>query len=274
MQERREATAARRRRRGLSSSPSPCRCAECCLGTMTWGQQNTEAEAHEQLNYAWDAAGINFLDTAEIYPVPPKKETQGLTDRYIGSWLKGRPRDSVVLASKVSGYGRQDYLRAGGAQPRVTAPQIVESVDASLARLGTDHIDLLQVHWPDRYVPLFGAATYDAALEREGDIPFEEQLRGLEAVVAAGKVRYVGLSNETSYGVMQFAAAAERLGLPRVVSIQNSYSLLVRGGFETDLAEVWPPDGSAVERGAPRENLSLSSARALWAAQRAAEWGK
>ncbi|KAI3433531.1 hypothetical protein D9Q98_003341 [Chlorella vulgaris] len=212
----------------------------CCLGTMTWGMQNTEQEAHEQLSAAWDEYGLNFMDTAEIYPVPPAAETQGLTERYIGSWLKGsgRRREDVVLASKVSGYGRQPYLREGGKVPRVDAANIEYAVNKSLERLGTDHLDLLQIHWPDRYVPLFGAQPYDQAQEREGDVPFEEQLRGLEAVVKAGKVRYVGVSNETSYGVMRFIQAAEQLGLPRITSIQNSYSLLVRGSFETDLAEV------------------------------------
>lgn len=213
----------------------------CCLGTMTWGQQNTEAEAHEQLDYAFEN-GINFLDTAEIYPVPPVKETQGLTDRYIGSWFASRQnRDKVVLATKVSGYGRQSYLRKDGSTPRVNEKNIVESVDASLERLGVDHVDLLQVHWPDRYVPLFGAASYDASLERPDDVPFEEQLRGLEKVIQAGKVRYIGVSNETSYGVMKFSQLAESAGLPKIQTIQNSYSLIARSLFETDLAEVCAP---------------------------------
>lgn len=212
----------------------------CCLGTMTWGVQNTEVEAHEQLSYAWDQ-GINFLDTAEMYPIPPSAETQGRTEQYIGTWLQQRRREDVILATKVSGYGRQSYLRDDGSLPRVDARNIRESVDKSLARLQTDHIDLLQIHWPDRYVPLFGAPSYDAANEREA-VPFEEQLAGLEAVIRAGKVRFVGVSNETSYGVMSFVQAARQgLGLPMIVSIQNSYSLLVRGSFETDLAEVCAP---------------------------------
>lgn len=213
---------------------------ECCLGTMTWGVQNTEAEAHEQLNYAWER-GINFLDTAEMYPVPPTQETQGKTDEYIGSWLKQRRREDVVLATKVSGYGRQTYLRADGELPRVNEKNILESVDKSLQRLGTDYVDLLQIHWPDRYIPLFGAGVYDAKNEREGDVPFEDQLRALEKVIKEGKVRYIGVSNETSYGVMKFCQAAEMSGLPKIVSIQNSYSLLVRGPFETDLVEVCAP---------------------------------
>lgn len=209
----------------------------CCLGTMTWGKQNTEQEAHEQLSYAFDY-GLNFMDTAEMYPVPPTKDTQGLTDKYIGSWMKNQKRDGIVLATKVAGYGQHNtYLRDNGQTVRVTKDQIVESVDKSLARLGTDYIDLLQIHWPDRYVPLFGGGAYDIANEREGDIPFEEQLRGLEEVVKAGKVRYVGVSNETSYGVSEFVHAAKAAGLPRIQTIQNVYHLIQRGSFETDLAE-------------------------------------
>eukprot|EP00775_Hariotina_reticulata_P004116 gene4116-4362_t len=160
----------------------------CCLGTMTWGKQNTEAEAHQQLQYAIDEYGINFFDTAEMYPVPPAKETQGLTDKYIATWLKGKKRDSLVLATKVAGYGTHNtYLRDPPETVRVTPSQIKQSVDSSLQRLGTDYIDLLQIHWPDRYVPLFGSSAYDIANERQGDMPFDEQLRGLEEVIKAGK---------------------------------------------------------------------------------------
>lgn len=212
----------------------------CCLGTMTFGEQNTESESHQMLDHALEQ-GINFVDTAEIYPVPPKESTQGKTDRFIGSWLKNHARSRVVLASKVSGYGRQSYLREQGEFPRVNAKNIVESVDKTLKRLGTDYIDLLQIHWPDRYVPLFGASAYDANNEREDAVPFEEQLKGFEKVINQGKCRYIGVSNETSYGVMKFIQASEQLGLPRIQTIQNSYSLLVRGPFETDLAEVCAP---------------------------------
>lgn len=216
---------------------------ECCLGTMTWGCQNTEDEAHEQLSYAFDL-GINFMDTAEMYPIPPNKETQGLTDKYIGTWLKKglHKREDIVLATKVSGYSDQrSYIR--GDTLRVRPDQISASVDASLQRLGVDYVDLLQIHWPDRYVPLFGdAPPYDPSKERPDDVPFEEQLRGLQKVVEAGKVRYVGVSNETSWGVSQFHAAAKAdSSLPMVQTIQNSYSLLVRTAFETDLAEVCAP---------------------------------
>ncbi|CAK0734225.1 hypothetical protein CVIRNUC_000401 [Coccomyxa viridis] len=206
---------------------------------MTWGVQNKESEAHQQLSYAVQDIGLNFFDTAEIYPVPPSAETQGQTDRFISTWLKKQKREELVLATKVAGYGNK-YLRQNGEETRITAKQVEESVNGSLSRLGTDHIDLLQVHWPDRYVPLFGAGAYDIANERD-EVPFEEQLRALDNVVRAGKVRYIGVSNETSYGVMRFAQLAEQLGLPKIVSIQNSYSLLVRTGFETDLAEVCAP---------------------------------
>ncbi|MEW5300933.1 MAG: hypothetical protein WDW36_003824 [Sanguina aurantia] len=209
----------------------------CTLGTMTWGEQNTEAEGHEQLNWAFDH-GINILDSAEMYPIPTKADTQGRTDRIIASWMKGRKRDDIVLASKVSGFSeRTTWVRDPPKTVRVNREQIVESVERSLQRLGTDHIDLLQIHWPDRYVPLFGATSYDVKLERKDSVPFEEQLMGLEEVVRSGKVRYVGVSNETSYGVSEFVRASKATGLPKIVSIQNSYSLIVRGAYETDLAE-------------------------------------
>ena len=142
---------------------------ECCLGTMTWGQQNTEEEAHQQLSYALLDCGLNFIDTAEIYPVPPKQETQGQTDRFIGSWLKKNrgsvKREDLVIASKVSGYGRQTYLRKDGSFPRVNAKNIVESVDSTLSRLGVTEIELLQIHWPDRYVPVFLRRNFFSACE-------------------------------------------------------------------------------------------------------------
>lgn len=209
---------------------------EICLGTMTWGQQNTEAEAHQQLSYALDC-GVNFMDAAEMYPVPGKEETQGLTEKYIGSWLKNQKREDLIIASKVAGKSdRMTYLRDNGVV-RVTKADIAEGVDKILQRLGTDYIDLLQIHWPDRYVSLFGAKPYDEAMTYEA-VPFEEQLEGLKAVIDAGKVRHVGVSNETSFGVMEFIRLSEQLNLPRMISIQNSYSLITRGPFETNLSEV------------------------------------
>jgi len=217
---------------------------ECCLGTMTWGQQNTEAEAHEQLNYAIHEEGINFIDTAELYSVPAKAETHGNTDRHIGTWLKDQKRDSIVLASKVSGYSdRLVWMRDSGEGTRVRPSDIFESVDKSLSRLQTDYIDLLQIHWPDRYVPLFGAAPYDVALERDDAVPFEDQLEAMAKLIEQGKVRNVGVSNETSWGVSEFSRLANASGgsLPKICSIQNSYSLLVRTPFETNLSETCSP---------------------------------
>ncbi|KAL8486633.1 hypothetical protein ACS0TY_023359 [Phlomoides rotata] len=214
---------------------------EITLGTMTYGEQNTEKEAHEQLNYAFER-GINILDTAEMYPVPPRGETQGRTDLYIASWLKNQPRDKVILATKVSGYSeRSPYLRDNGKVVRVDSANIRESVEKSLKRLNTDYIDLLQIHWPDRYVALFGEYFYDPSKWRSS-VPFAEQLRGLQELIDQGKVRYIGVSNETSFGVMEFVRAAKVEGLPKIVSIQNNYSLLVRCKFELDLVEVCHPN--------------------------------
>nr|GEX80079.1 NAD(P)-linked oxidoreductase superfamily protein [Tanacetum cinerariifolium] len=214
---------------------------EITFGTMTFGEQNTEKEAHEMLSYAVEN-GINTLDTAEMYPVPVKKETQGLTDMYIGTWLTSRPRDEIILATKVAGYSdRITYLRDTPADLlRVDAANIKESVEKSLKRLNTDYIDLLQIHWPDRYVALFGEFFYDPTKWRQS-VPFAEQLRAFQELIDEGKVRYIGVSNETSYGVMEFINAAKFEGLPKIVSIQNSYSLLARCKFEVDLVEVCHP---------------------------------
>ncbi|TYH86235.1 hypothetical protein ES332_D01G027500v1 [Gossypium tomentosum] len=212
---------------------------EITLGTMTFGEQNTEKEAHEMLSYAFEH-GINALDTSEAYPIPMKKETSGRTDLYIASWLKSQPRDKVILATKVCGYSeRSAYLRDNAKVLRVDAVNIRESVEKSLKRLNTDYIDLLQIHWPDRYVPLFGEYFYDSSKWRPS-IPFVEQLKALQEVIDEGKVRYIGVSNETSYGVMEFVHAGRVEGLSKIVSIQNSYSLLVRR-FEVDLVEVCHP---------------------------------
>ncbi|KDP40340.1 hypothetical protein JCGZ_02338 [Jatropha curcas] len=214
---------------------------EITLGTMTFGQQNTEKEAHEILSYSFDH-GINILDTAEAYPIPMSKETQGRTDLYIGSWLKSQPRDKVIVATKVCGYSeRSSYIRDNAKVLRVDAANIKESVEKSLKRLGTDYIDLLQIHWPDRYVPLFGQFFYDYSKWRPS-IPFVEQLRAFQELIDEGKVRYIGVSNETSYGVMEFVHTAKVEGLPKIISIQNNYSLLVRCHFEADLVEVCHPN--------------------------------
>ena len=204
-----------------------------CLGTMTWGQQNTEAEAHKQISYALER-GINMLDAAEMYPVPPRADTQGRTEEYIGTWFKKTGlRDSYVLATKAAGPNPEfHYLRGG---PRFTKDQLIEAVNGSLRRLQTDCIDLYQLHWPDRYTNFFGQRGY---FHREQlETPIEETLRALEEIIQSGKVRAIGLSNETPWGTMKFLEFADREGLPRVESIQNPYSLLNRT-YEIAMAEV------------------------------------
>lgn len=210
------------------------RVSELCLGTMTFGEQNTEAEAHQQLDMAI-AHGVNFIDVAEMYPVPPRGETQGLSEAYVGNWLARQPRERIVLATKVTGPARgYDWIRGG---PRILPAHLREALEGSLRRLRTDYIDLYQIHWPDRYVPMFGESAYDAARERE-TVPIETQLETLAEFIRAGKVRYIGVSNETPWGVCEFARLAEQHGLPRVATIQNAYNLLNRS-FETGgLAEV------------------------------------
>jgi aryl-alcohol dehydrogenase-like predicted oxidoreductase len=208
---------------------------ELCLGTMTFGEQNTEADAFAQLDRAV-AAGINFIDTAEMYPVPPRVETQGATERFIGNWLAQRGgRDRLIIASKVAGPGDWiDYLRMPGR--RLDRANIEAALDASLERLQTDYIDLYQLHWPDRETNYFGKLGYSHPPQDES-VPLLETLQVLGDLVQAGKIRHVGLSNETPWGTMRMLALAETHGLPRMVSIQNPYSLLNRS-FEVGLAEV------------------------------------
>ncbi|WP_035384758.1 NADP(H)-dependent aldo-keto reductase [Ferriphaselus sp. R-1] len=204
-----------------------------CLGTMTFGEQNSEAEAHAQLDYAV-ARGVNLIDTAEMYPVAPRAETVHRTEAYIGTWLKRQPRDRLVVATKIAGPARGfGWIRGG---PRIDRAHIQSAIDGSLRRLQTDYVDLYQIHWPDRYVPMFGATRYDAAQERDST-PIVEQLQALAELVQAGKVRHIGLSNETPWGVMEFVRCAEQIGLPKIVSVQNAYHLMNRT-FEAGLAEV------------------------------------
>ncbi len=211
-----------------------------CLGTMTWGQQNTEAEGHEQMDYALDQ-GVNFFDTAEMYAIPPKPETQGATERIIGTWFKARGnRDKIILASKVVGRGTFDWVRDDKGPTRVTRKQIVEAVDKSLKRLQTDYIDLYQIHFPERPMPWGSNPTRfsKAAFERPDDeTPIAEQLDAFAEIVKQGKIRHLGLSNESAWGTMSFVQDAAARGTPRVQSIQNAYSLLNRT-FETALAEI------------------------------------
>ena len=203
------------------------------LGTMTFGEQNSEADAHAQLDFAV-SRGVNFIDTAEMYPVPPRAETQGRTESYIGSWLKRQPRDKLIVATKIAGPSRGfAWIRNS---PRINREHLNAAIEGSLKRLQTDYVDLYQIHWPDRYVPMFGASSYDATLERDST-PIAEQLQALADLIKAGKVRHIGLSNETPWGVSEFVRCAERMGLPKIVSVQNAYHLMNRT-FETGLAEV------------------------------------
>lgn len=210
-----------------------------CLGSMTWGQQNTEAEAHQQLDFA-TAQGVNFIDTAEMYPVPPKEETYTLTEQYIGSWLGKRgKRDDIVLASKIAGPSRgndhQEYMRGGS---RFTKAQIIAACEASLKRLQTDYLDIYQMHWPERKVNYFGRL---GLADLEGDpkdaTPLEESVEAMQTLVKAGKIRYFGLSNDTPWGVAECLRLARERGLPRVLTVQNPYSLLNRS-YEIGMAEM------------------------------------
>ena len=206
-----------------------------CLGTMTFGEQNTEAEAHAQFDRAL-AAGIDFIDTAEMYPVPPRAQTQGRTESYIGTWLAARGgRDRLILATKISGPGDWiTWLRGGG--HRLDRRNIEAALEASLRRLRTDYVDLYQLHWPDRETNFFGKLGYEPPAE-DRSVPLLETLEALAEQIKAGKIRHVGLSNETPWGLMTGLKLAEQHGLPRPVSIQNPYNLLNRT-FEIGLAEV------------------------------------
>jgi len=202
---------------------------------MTWGQQNTSKQAFAQLDAAVEA-GINFIDAAEMYPVPPRAETYGSTERILGDWLqRGKQRGTLVIASKVCGKGDWiPYIRNG--QTRLDRDNITVAVDASLRRLRTDYIDLYQLHWPDRNTNYFGDLGYvhDAS---DDATPIFETLSALADLVVAGKIRYIGLSNETPWGMMTYLRLADQMGLPRPVSIQNPYNLLNRT-FEIGLAEI------------------------------------
>ncbi|TYJ09287.1 hypothetical protein E1A91_A11G131000v1 [Gossypium mustelinum] len=233
-----------------------------CLGTMTFGEQNSLPQSLRLLDQAFDA-GINFFDSAEMYPVPQRAETQGKSEEYFGQWVRKRKisRDRVVIATKVAGpSGQMSWIRDG---PKcLDAKNITEAVDGSLKRLQMDHIDLYQIHWPDRfvygsyplsispgdslglwtchfktnYVPMFGETEYDP-VRQFSSVPIEEQLDALGRAVDAGKIRYIGLSNETPYGVMKFLHFAENnVHYPKIISVQNSYSLLCRT-FDSGMAE-------------------------------------
>jgi aryl-alcohol dehydrogenase-like predicted oxidoreductase len=212
---------------------SELRVSELCLGTMTFGEQNTLADTKEQLDLAFER-GVNFVDTAEMYPVPARGETQGRTESLVGEWLAGKNRDSVILATKIAGQGRPiTWLRNGSLA--VNRSNVRRALEDSLKRLKTDYVDLYQIHWPDRYVPMFGETAYDPEQERSAT-PITEQLSAFAELIREGKLRYVGLSNETAWGVGEFSRVAKAHGLPHVISVQNAYSLLNRT-FDSALAE-------------------------------------
>ncbi len=224
-----------------------------CLGTMTFGEQNSEAESHAQMDFAFEK-GINFFDAAELYPIPPKKETQGRTERIVGTWLKKiGNRDKMVVATKVIGRSDMNWFRENGETAQLTRAQIEYAVDRSLKNLQTDYIDLYQIHWPDRNTSGFGSnptrwVDVDPA---EDENSILSTLEILSDLVKAGKLRHVGVSNESSWGTMRYVTASELYAVPRIASIQNAYSLVNRT-FETGLAEI-----------ARRENVGLLGYSAL-----------
>lgn len=211
------------------------RVSRICLGTMTWGEQNTESEAHQQLDFAIES-GINFVDCAEMYPVPPRAETYGRTESYIGSWLNKRSRrNKIILATKVT--GRSDsfpYMRGGTVC--LDRKNITTALDASLKRLQTDYIDLYQLHWPDRNTNYFGKLGFEYDAD-DNPIDIQETLEVVYEILKSGKVRHFGLSNETPWGTMTFIKLAEQHNFPKPVSIQNPYNLLNRT-FEIGLSEI------------------------------------
>lgn len=214
-----------------------------CLGTMTWGNQNTEAEGHAQLDYALEQ-GVNFIDTAEMYPVPASPETQGATSKIIGTWLrKTGNRDKVVLASKI--VGRPSDYTAHIRTTGITSESIKEAINKELERLQTDYIDLYQIHWPERETNTFGTRDYKHNPNDAWQDNFNEVLYALEQHIKAGKIRHVGMSNEKAWGAMRYLEESKNHGLPRMKTIQNAYSLINRG-FEGDMAEI-----------SIRENLGL-----------------
>ena len=207
---------------------------EVCLGTMTFGEQNTEAEAHQQLDFAL-AHGVNFIDTAEMYPVMPRAETVNRTEQYIGSWIKqSGQRDNIILATKVAGPSRgMPWIRNGDND--LDAKNIRIAVEASLQRLHTDYIDLYQLHWPSRNAPIFGQKEFNPDLEHDS-VDIEATLDVLDSLVKEGKIRHIGVSNETPWGVSEFIKHAERKQHTRIISIQNPYHLMNRS-FEQGLTE-------------------------------------
>lgn len=247
---------------------------QICLGTMTYGEQNTQQEAFEQLDYAI-AQGINFIDTAELYAIPPKAETYGATETIIGNWLAKRGRrDDLVLASKIAGPGADwvGHIRQG--KSRFDEKNISEALDNSLQRLQTDYLDLYQLHWPERQTNYFGKLGYQPDPDEQTMTPVIETLQALEKQIQAGKIRYIGLSNETPWGLMQFISVAKAMNLPLIASVQNPYSLLNRS-YEIGCAEIsyrenvpllaYSPLGFGVLTGKYLQNNAPATARmSLW----------
>ncbi len=206
-----------------------------CLGTMTWGEQNSEKEGFEQMDFAL-SQGVNFWDTAEIYSIPMREETYGETEKIIGNWFqKTKKRNDVVLATKVCGNTSNKYIRGGGNS--FGKKKITEALDESLRRLKTDYIDLYQLHWPERNTNFFGDYGYEHDENDKDWTPFEEILESLKKFIKQGKIRYVGLSNETAWGLSKFLELSKMKGLPRMMSVQNPYNLLNRT-YEVGLAEI------------------------------------
>ncbi len=212
-----------------------------CLGSMNWGQQCSEADAHEQLDYAI-SQGVYFIDTAEAYPIPPDPEKQGTTERFIGTWLAKRgARDGLVIASKIAA---SSGIRTRPTTQKYDRENILAAIDGTLRRLQTDYVDIYQIHWPERVTNYFGvrgveslAQGHASGLSGIDPTPIEETLDALAEVVKAGKVRYIGVSNESAWGLMEYLRLAREKGLPRVVTIQNQYSLTNRT-FEVALSEI------------------------------------
>jgi aryl-alcohol dehydrogenase-like predicted oxidoreductase len=212
-----------------------------CAGTMNWGTFNTEPEAYEQLDYAI-SQGVNFLDTAEMYPIPPSREKQGLTETYLGNWMKARGnRASLVVASKVSSRNQAGMMATRDAREGLTRKNIALAIDGTLSRLQTDFVDLYQVHVPDRKANYFGVRGYEEQMD-DGGASIEETLEGLADIVKAGKVRFIGISNETAWGLGEYLRVAREKKLPKVATIQNQYSLINRT-FEIGLSEICLKEG-------------------------------
>ena len=244
-----------------------------CLGTMTFGEQNTEKEAHEQLDFSLEH-GVNFIDTAEMYPVPPNSKTQGLTEKYIGSWLKKRNnRDDVIIASKVTGPAPDfSYIRNS---LKIDKKNIEKAIAENLKRLNTDYIDLYQIHWPQRQTNYFGQLNYKYSKENTNEIidNLNESYEALNNLVESGKIRSIGLSNDTSWGAMKFLEISKEKSFSKIVTIQNPYSLLNRT-YEINMAEIsemenikllaYSPLGFGVLTGKYIDNKPKNSRLSLW----------